>query len=103
MACSGRADDLTWLRGEVEKKFEIKTQVLGQGKGQSPTVKVLNRTVHLPKDGTDIEADEKHAETIIKEMGLDSSSKSVATPVDGHTDDELRQRSEPLKLQDATM
>ena len=81
IVCAGTPEDLRWLRMEIEKRFETKTQLLGHGPGESTEVKLLNRSIRLTRDGLEIEADKRHAEAIIEQMGV-KKGKSVTTPVD---------------------
>ena len=62
----GTDADLKWLRKEIEKKYELKTRVLGPGKEDEKQVKVLNRIVTWTDEGVQYEADPRHAEAMIK-------------------------------------
>ena len=67
---SGEPTDLVWMRNELESKLEIDTAILGDGPGMSKEVKILNRKLRW-HDGVGIsyEADQKHAEAIMRETG----------------------------------
>ena len=67
---SGEPVDLVWMRNVLESKLEFNTAMLGDGPGMSKEVKILNRK-HCWHDGVGIsyEADQKHAEAIIRETG----------------------------------
>ena len=43
-------------------------------------MRILNRLVEWTDDGIQYEADQRHAELVIKELGLKEYSKPVATP-----------------------
>jgi len=75
----GKDADLKWLRKKLEAKYEIKTQVLGPEKEDSQQVKILNRILTLTNKGVEYEADPRHAEIVIKELGL-TDAKGVVTP-----------------------
>ena len=47
---SGREADLLWLKTELEKRFELKTQLLGHRQGFVNEGKILNRIVRTTKD-----------------------------------------------------
>ena len=47
---SGREADLLWLKTELEKRFELKTQLLGHRQGLVNEGKILNRIVRATKD-----------------------------------------------------
>ena len=44
-------------------------------------MRILNRIVTLTPKGIEYESDQRHAEIIVKQMGLKEGSKAVATPV----------------------
>ena len=64
----------------IETKFEIKRQRLGHKKEEEKSARILNRVVTYTEKGTEYESDQRHAEIIIKQMGLDPNSKGVYTP-----------------------
>ena len=76
---SGERDDLQWLKEQMEKRFEIKTQTIGHGPGDSREGKVLNRVLRATDRGWEYEADQRHGEIIVKTMGL-SEARGVSTP-----------------------
>ena len=61
------------------KTFEISTQVVGMGKCETREGKVLNRIIRVDKDGWFFEADQRHAEIIVKHMRMEEA-KASATP-----------------------
>ena len=67
------------MKGEFEKAYEIKTQVLGPEKEDLQQVRVLNRILTWKSDGISYEADPRHAEIVVKELGL-TEAKGVVTP-----------------------
>ena len=76
---SGREADLLWLKTELEKRFELKTQLLGHRQGLVNEGKILNRIVRATKDGWEYEADQRHGEYIIQAMGL-SEANGLSSP-----------------------
>ena len=76
---TGTAHDLEWLDMKFKEEFEIKTEVLGPRHDQKKQIRVLNRVIAWGEDGITYEADQRHAELIIGELGLDNA-KAVATP-----------------------
>ena len=42
---TGLPKDPEWMRQELEKKYQVKTQVLGAQEGQQRQIKILNRIV----------------------------------------------------------
>ena len=80
--------------------YEIKVKArLGPEKGDDKQVKVLHRVITW-KDGViEYEADQRHAEIIVRDLGLGETRTSVCTPGDKSlVDDE-----QPLEDANATM
>ena len=95
--------ELEWLRGELDKKFETKSTIIGPKEGQGKEVKVLNRVIRMTEKGVEHEADQRHAEIIVENMGM-KDSKGVATP--GTRDDseqDEEENEEELTGTEATM
>lgn len=70
---------MDWLEAELAKAYEIQTQKLGEGKQRKTEGKVLNIILRHSASGWEIEADPRHAELVIKQLGLNNDS-GVATP-----------------------
>ena len=77
-AC-GSDEDLAWLSARFKEKFEVKVQILGPGPEHAQEVKILNRIVRWTKSGIDYEPDQRHAEMVIRDLGLEQA-KAVTTP-----------------------
>ena len=69
---------MTWLEEELSKAYEIKTQKLGMGKDHQQEGKVLNRIIRCTEAGWEIEADPRHAELVVEQLGIED--KGVGTP-----------------------
>jgi hypothetical protein len=67
------------MQAVLAKKYEIKTQRIGQGKGKTAEGQVLNRVVRRTSAGFELEADLRHAELIVEQLGL-QDAKEVSTP-----------------------
>ena len=77
---TGLPKDLDWRKKELEKKYQVKTQVLGPHEGQQRQVKTLNRIVTRDdSNGLSYEADPRHAEIVIEQLKL-QDPKVVTTP-----------------------
>jgi hypothetical protein len=76
---TGEAGALQWLKAGLEEKYDMKTQVLGEGNEYEKEARILNRLLQW-HDGVGIsyEPDPRHSELIIKQMGLEGA-KSVNT------------------------
>ena len=66
------------FRKQLERRFEIKTKVIGTGDDEDGVGKVLNRVISVTDDGWEYEPDQRHAEIIIDELGL-KEARSATT------------------------
>ena len=69
--CSGGPSELSWLKDKLSAAYDLKTQLLGPGARAEG--KVLNRVVRWDDKGWEIEADPRHAELIIEQLGIRGS------------------------------
>ena len=76
---SGERPDIRWFQGVLEERFEISTKVIGDGPGELSSAKVLNRVISVSESGWTHEADQRHADLIVKAMGLEQA-KGGKTP-----------------------
>ena len=78
------ADDtnLDWFESEMEKRFDIKKRGrLGPERKDMKAIRILNRVITWTEEGITYEADQRHAEIIIRNMRLEQdNAKSVVTP-----------------------
>jgi len=73
--------ELDWFRDNIQRKFEVKIRGrLGPGVNDDKSVRILNRIVTWKEDGIHYEADQRHAEIIVKQLGFKNSSNPVSTP-----------------------
>lgn len=76
----GAARDLDWFEKEIAGRKEVKLRGRrGNSKGDHQEVKLLNRAMRITQEGVEVEADPRHAELIIKELGL-AGGRSASTP-----------------------
>ena len=98
----GTRDAATDFREKLEGRFEIKIQVVGNGGGRSiacrdsskpgspdevSEARVLNRIVRCLAEGWEIEADQRHVDIKVRDVGL-SDAKPVSTPGEPETRDD---------------
>ena len=76
---AGMEKDLTWMKTEIEKFYQIKTQILGPDAHDQQQVRVLNRILTWHEKGIRYEADPRHAEIVIDQLGL-KEAKGVVAP-----------------------
>ena len=72
-------DDLLWFKGVLEQKFELKSTIVGHQTEDEKSVKVLNRVITAVDHGFIYEPDIRHAELVIKKLGLENADK-VSSP-----------------------
>ena len=90
-ASAGNGEQMRWLQVELEKRFDIKTTVLGTEAGDLKEGKILNRVLRVTEAGWELEADPRHADLFIEQLHFDGS-KPVTTP--GIEDTEEQQGDE---------
>ena len=78
---TGRERELGWMELELQENFEIKTEILGPDAARhKQEIRILNRVIAWTSDGMTYEADPRHSEIMIRELGLDSTKGGVSTP-----------------------
>eukprot|EP00973_Karenia_brevis_P075868 10540854-Karenia_brevis.AAC.1 len=96
---TGKGEDLQWMRKRIEKEYEISTEIIGPEIGDKKQAKVLNRTMTYTNNGIEYEPDPRHAEIIVKELGLEQCN-TVLTP--GISEEpEKKDDGEALKSEEA--
>jgi len=76
----GWKEQLNWVRAEMMKRYEIKFELMGPAAGDNKSVRILNRVLQWRESGLELEADQRHAELIIKYAGLGNKAKPVGSP-----------------------
>ena len=77
--CTGSSKNLQWLKELFESKFEITAEILGPELGQERKIRVLNVVLRWEASGIIYEPDQRHAEMVVRELGLETAG-SVLTP-----------------------
>lgn len=93
---SGYKEDLDWLQCELEKEFELNTQISSARKKSEGHI--LNRIVRHTSDGWEMEADPRHAELIIEQL-LNETDKAVSTPGVDDNSEKVNQESTARELE----
>ena len=77
----GEAQELRWFDFELRKHFELKTQVLGPDvkNDEVQEKRFLNRIITWSDKGIIWEADPRHAELLIEQLGF-QGAKEVCSP-----------------------
>ena len=76
---TGPPTSLKLLEGILNKEFKIKTNIMGPGKDDNKEIKILNRIIRYTKNGLELEADLRHSELIISQLGL-AEAKELSCP-----------------------
>ena len=103
----GDEDGLKFLEEKLKQKFEYRVDgLLGPGPQDGTSMCVLNRVLSFDKASgiLSYEADARHAEHIIKALGLEGG-KSVATPAEKQKPDEVMAAESlpPLGKEESTL
>jgi hypothetical protein len=99
----GYKGDLDWFKREMVKRFEIKLKArLGPEDKDDKHVGILNRVVEWDEEGIKYEADQRHAEIIIREMGLSGSKKGLSVPCSREGKDNGEEDRKELEGSEAT-
>ena len=83
----GEDEDLNWYESELSKYFELKIRGrVGPEASDDKEMRILNRILRIDSEGLKYEADPRHAEIIVKSLGIESAkpviSPGVKTPFD---------------------
>ena len=76
----GTDSGLTDVKDTLQNKYKLKVEVLGDGKGCTQEVRILNKIVRHTKKGIELEADPRHAEIVIRDLGIEGESRASRTP-----------------------
>ena len=104
---------MRWLEQKFKEHFELKTEYLGpNSRRHLQQIRVLNRIISWGDDGILYEADQRHADILMRDLGIDEKAKSVTTP--GSRDDagkatelvedekeDLKKSGRPLTVEEA--
>ena len=77
--CWGRAKAWIVFAEVVQQRTEVKFKGRLE-RGKPGAVGILNKIVTVTESGLEYEADQRHAEILMRDMGIDESSKGVVTP-----------------------
>ena len=69
----GPDQHLDSIKTSLSDKYKIKIVQLGHGEGKNSQIRILNKVVRMTEGGIELEADPRHAEFVIKGLGLESA------------------------------
>ena len=62
---------------QVEKRFEVKTKLVGMLSDEAKEERILNRVISVNVHGWDMGADQRHADILIEQMNLKMQKESA--------------------------
>ena len=93
----GNKKGLAGVRGALEEKYKLKVQTLGTRKECVREIRVLNKVVRYTDAGIELEADPRHAEIVVRDLGLTDSKISKVPGSKEPGDDKHRLEDETTK------
>ena len=72
----------------MKKQYEVKTQHIGPNQEGVGEGKVLNRIIKWAREGWEMEADTRHAELVVEQLGLKNEKKVTTAGVDEEEEEE---------------
>lgn len=96
---AGSSEDLLWLRKALEERYAITTEALGDSKGETQDIRVLNRIIPWEKGGISYEPDPRHAEIVAKEMGVDNAKGLTTQSIKEELKEEDATTGEPISIE----
>ena len=57
---TGRREGARWFKEVLTKSFDIKTSVVGRGKGEDKEARILNRVIRVKPGGWEYRAGQRH-------------------------------------------
>ena len=90
---TGPDESLKWMEQMLSKDFKIKTNKIGPDEKDEKQLKVLNRILRYTRGGIEMEADLRHAEIIVQQLGLEN-----AKPLSVPSADEVKRPEDETKL-----
>ena len=80
------------IKTTLSDKYNIKIEQPGHGEGKNAEIRILNKAVRMTEDGIELEADPRHAELVIKELGLENARPSLVPGSKTEAKTRLQQR-----------
>ena len=80
----GERAEIAAFRKLVANRFTVKDKVIGlrSDLGETQETRILNRIIRVTTEGWEYEADQRHADLIVSELGL-TTAKATQTPWGG--------------------
>jgi hypothetical protein len=97
--CTGDEVQMDWLYKELSLEYDLKVQKVSGDSRRNQEAKFLNRTIRVTDEGIQIMGDEKHAQILLREWGMDNC-KGLDNPVGAKVKDVLEEQI-PMDPDDA--
>lgn len=75
----GPGDSVKKLEGFLKQRYKVKSQIMGPDVGDEQELKILNRIVKYSDKEVSIEADPRHCDIIVREMGFDRAARQQSS------------------------
>ena len=72
----GDEKSLKGTRATLEDRYKLKVETLGEGPACKQEIRVLNKVLRRTPEGLELEADPRHAEIVVRELGLTNAKTS---------------------------
>ncbi len=76
----GEEGHLVWMEAELKKVYDLRSMLLGPGRGDVKEAKYLGRTLRWTEWGIEVQGDEKHLTELLRCTGLEGC-RPVGTPL----------------------
>ena len=85
---AGPLASIRWFQNKMKSKYEIKSSILGPETEAVNEISMLGRVLRWSSKGIEYEPDQRHAELLVKELGL-CGARPVSTP--GTSDSRIKE------------
>ena len=76
----GRGDtiELGRIRAALEDKYKLKVEFLSGVATDVHELKILNKIIRWTTGGIELEADPRHADIVVRELGLEGATQQIS-------------------------
>jgi len=100
----GEEKDLDWFRKEMVKRYEVEFKArLGGTAQDDKAVFLLNRPIEWTAEGMTYEADQRHVEIILRDLGLQGKNRHTPFPYERVGAEEVCNPTPEVSGEEATM
>jgi hypothetical protein len=78
--CAGDEVQMDWLYNELSLEYDLKVQKVSGDSRRNQEAKFSNRTIKITDEGIQIKGDEKHAQILLREWGMENC-KGLDNPI----------------------